>query len=106
MYTDDVTFSGKWSKINIIILNRLLCYFFIASWLKVNLHKSKVYRIGVNDLEVDRLASILNWKAKCLSFGGRLTLVNSVLNSLLLYYFSIFRAPKKLLTTLMPLEEG
>lgn len=68
MYTDDVTFSGKWSKINIIILNRLLCYFFIASWLKVNLHKSKVYRIGVNDLEVDRLASILKCESASFNF--------------------------------------
>ncbi|GJR66845.1 RNA-directed DNA polymerase, eukaryota, reverse transcriptase zinc-binding domain protein [Tanacetum coccineum] len=33
-----------------------------------------------------------NWNAKTLSFGGRLTLVKSVLSSLPLYYFSLFRA--------------
>ncbi|XP_042753244.1 uncharacterized protein LOC122195423 [Lactuca sativa] len=33
------------------------------------------------------------WKAKTLSFGGHLTLVKSVLNSLPTYYFSLFKAP-------------
>ncbi|XP_020097175.1 uncharacterized protein LOC109716257 [Ananas comosus] len=40
-------------------------------------------------------ARIEGWKAKLLSLGGRLTLVNSVLTNLPLFYFSIFRAPKK-----------
>ena len=33
------------------------------------------------------------WKCKFLSFGGRVTLINSVLTSLPLYYMSIFKAP-------------
>nr|KAJ0219093.1 hypothetical protein LSAT_V11C300139740 [Lactuca sativa] len=33
------------------------------------------------------------WKAKTLSFGGRLTLINSVLGNLPTYYLSLFRAP-------------
>ena len=41
-----------------------------------------------------------NWKAKSLSFGERLTLVNLVLSSLLFYYFSPFRAPKKAINIL------
>ncbi|GJU72871.1 putative RNA-directed DNA polymerase, eukaryota, reverse transcriptase zinc-binding domain protein [Tanacetum coccineum] len=41
-----------------------------------------------------------SWKARCLSIGGRLTLVKSVLGSLPLYYFSIFRAPSKVLSLL------
>ncbi|GJZ44561.1 RNA-directed DNA polymerase, eukaryota, reverse transcriptase zinc-binding domain protein [Tanacetum coccineum] len=40
------------------------------------------------------------WKAKSLSFGGRLTLIKAVLGSLGVYYFSIFKAPKCILTKL------
>ncbi|XP_022003475.1 uncharacterized protein LOC110900926 [Helianthus annuus] len=36
-----------------------------------------------------------NWRAKNLSFGGRLTLVKVVLSSLPLYFFSMFKAPNK-----------
>nr|GEY02593.1 RNA-directed DNA polymerase, eukaryota, reverse transcriptase zinc-binding domain protein [Tanacetum cinerariifolium] len=40
---------------------------------------------------------ISKWKANTLSFGGRLTLIKSVLGSLGVYYFSIFKAPKKII---------
>ncbi|XP_071726422.1 uncharacterized protein [Rutidosis leptorrhynchoides] len=36
---------------------------------------------------------LADWRARSVSFGGRLTLVKSVLSSLPLYYFSLFRAP-------------
>nr|KAJ0222557.1 hypothetical protein LSAT_V11C200085590 [Lactuca sativa] len=35
-----------------------------------------------------------NWKAKTLLFGGRLTLIKSVLGSLSTYYLSLFKAPQ------------
>ncbi|GJS91869.1 RNA-directed DNA polymerase, eukaryota, reverse transcriptase zinc-binding domain protein, partial [Tanacetum coccineum] len=38
------------------------------------------------------------WKSKTLSFGGRLTLLQSVLGSLGVYYFSTFKAPKKIIS--------
>ncbi|KAJ9566349.1 hypothetical protein OSB04_002315 [Centaurea solstitialis] len=40
------------------------------------------------------------WKAKWLSFGGRLTLVKSVLSSMPLYYFSLFHAPVNVVKSL------
>ncbi|XP_071728391.1 uncharacterized protein [Rutidosis leptorrhynchoides] len=36
---------------------------------------------------------LANWKMRSMSFGGRLVLIKSVLSSLPLYYFSLFRAP-------------
>lgn len=40
------------------------------------------------------------WKAKAMSFGGRLTLIKSVLGNIPLYYFSLFRVPMNVLSKL------
>ncbi|KAJ0535080.1 putative RNA-directed DNA polymerase [Helianthus annuus] len=40
------------------------------------------------------------WKAKTLSYGGRITLIKSVLNALPTYYLSLFKAPVKVLDVL------
>ncbi|GKA75155.1 kinase-like domain, beta-lactamase/transpeptidase-like protein [Tanacetum coccineum] len=49
-------------------------------------------RVGAWNVVVEKFKSRLGeWKAKTMSFGGRLTLVKSVLGSLPLYYFSMFR---------------
>ena len=43
---------------------------------------------------VDRFRKRLsNWKVKLLSFGGRFTLTKSILGSLGIYFFSLFRLP-------------
>ncbi|XP_071739959.1 uncharacterized protein [Rutidosis leptorrhynchoides] len=41
-----------------------------------------------------------SWKMRSLSFGGRVVLVKSVLNSLPLYYFSLFRASSSVIKIL------
>lgn len=50
---------------------------------------------------VSKFSSKLSlWKAKSLSIGGRYTLVKSILNSLPLYYLSLFRALKTVIQNL------
>ncbi|KAJ0589761.1 putative RNA-directed DNA polymerase [Helianthus annuus] len=50
--------------------------------------------LPVYDVFQNRLAV---WKSRLLSIGGRITLIKSVLESLPLYYFSIYKAPKKVI---------
>ncbi|GKD96227.1 hypothetical protein Tco_1380124, partial [Tanacetum coccineum] len=68
--------------------------------------------IGVNMKRVDSWNIVVekfkkrlgNWKTKMISFVGRLTLVKSVLGSLALYFFSLFRAPMSVLKNLESLR--
>ncbi|GJW92737.1 putative RNA-directed DNA polymerase, eukaryota, reverse transcriptase zinc-binding domain protein [Tanacetum coccineum] len=46
------------------------------------------------------------WKARSLSFGGRLTLLKSVLVALGTYYFSLFKAPKCVISYLEKLRRN
>lgn len=58
-------------------------------------------RIKNWDVIVEKFNSKMSiWKAKSLSFGGRVTLLQAVLNSLPIYYFSIFKVPAGVLTKL------
>ncbi|GJS39203.1 putative RNA-directed DNA polymerase [Tanacetum coccineum] len=137
-YADDTIFFCDWSRNNGRNLMWLLKCFEKASGLRINLSKSKLYGVGVSEVEVEEMAHMLKcrpgklpfmylglpigvnmnkagswgiivekfkdtlseWKAKSISFGGRLTLVQSVLGSLSLYYFSLFRAPTSVINTL------
>ncbi|KHN12523.1 hypothetical protein glysoja_035330, partial [Glycine soja] len=36
---------------------------------------------------------LAKWKQRHISFGGRVTLINAVLKSILIYFFSFFRIP-------------
>lgn len=50
---------------------------------------------------IDRFnGKLSSWKAKSLSFGGRLTLIKSVLGNLPTYFFSLFVAPMGVISTL------
>lgn len=132
-FVDDTIFFGDWSEDNVVGLLSILKCFEMASGLKVNLKKSKLLGLGVEESVVrvwadligcgvdllpfkylglpvgcvmNRYASwnsvldkfncrLSSWKSRMISFGGRLTLVKSVLGSLPLYFFSLFRAPEK-----------
>ncbi|KAM0036124.1 putative RNA-directed DNA polymerase [Helianthus debilis subsp. tardiflorus] len=45
-------------------------------------------------------ARLSSWKAKLLSIGGRVILIKAVLESIPIYYFSLYKAPVKIIDTL------
>jgi len=49
--------------------------------------------------------TLSKWKQRHLSFGGRVTLIQSVLNSIPIYFLSIFRIPKKVEDKLVGLQQ-
>lgn len=50
-------------------------------------------------------SKLTSWKAKTLSFGGRLTLIKSVLGNLSTYFFSIFVVPMGVINTLEKIRQ-
>ncbi|GJT46776.1 hypothetical protein Tco_0955491 [Tanacetum coccineum] len=58
-FADDALVMGEWSWLNAMNLSRILTCFNLASGLKINFHKSKLYGVGVTTLEVNSLASMI-----------------------------------------------
>lgn len=112
--------------------------FFLASSLKMNSRKCSLMGVGLNGLEIQSYANILQrkggsipfpylglqvaanmniasncssvtktfeaclstWKSKHLSTGGRLVMIKSVMDSLLVYFFSFYKALDKVINAL------
>ncbi|GJT93612.1 putative RNA-directed DNA polymerase, eukaryota, reverse transcriptase zinc-binding domain protein [Tanacetum coccineum] len=55
-FADDAIILGEWSATNVKNLSRILTCFHLASGLKVNFNKSKIFGIGVNVNELNSLA--------------------------------------------------
>ncbi|GJW01256.1 putative RNA-directed DNA polymerase, eukaryota, reverse transcriptase zinc-binding domain protein [Tanacetum coccineum] len=94
-FVDDVIITTDWNTRDLENIIRVFHVFYLASGLKINIHKSNIYGIGVNEEEVSNMAS----NAGCIA-GGRLTLIKSVLGGLGIYYLSIFRAPESVIQDL------
>ncbi|GJU48398.1 hypothetical protein Tco_1217953 [Tanacetum coccineum] len=56
-YVDDVVITTEWSSLDIDNIIRVLHVFYLASGLKINIHKSNVYGVGVPDNEVGIMAN-------------------------------------------------
>ncbi|GJV47496.1 RNA-directed DNA polymerase, eukaryota, reverse transcriptase zinc-binding domain protein [Tanacetum coccineum] len=56
-YADDVVITTEWSSTDMDNIIRVLQVFYLASGLKINIHKSNVYGIGVSDIEVHTMAN-------------------------------------------------
>ncbi|GJR37384.1 RNA-directed DNA polymerase, eukaryota [Tanacetum coccineum] len=65
-YADDAVFVGKWDISNINTIVHVLKCFFLASSLKINIHKSKLTGIGVCKEDVTSAASIIG----CTTFSS------------------------------------
>ncbi|XP_071708669.1 uncharacterized protein [Rutidosis leptorrhynchoides] len=86
-YADDTMFFLECSKSNARNLINILKCFELALRLKVNFPKSCLYGVGVNPVEG-------RGDSKAYGMSIRLVLLKSILNSLPLYYFALFRAPR------------
>lgn len=77
-FTDDALFLGEWSAGNVVNLMHLLKCFEDASGLRINLHKSRTFGVGVPVLEVEHVATILHCTADVTPFvyPGLLVSVN------------------------------
>nr|GEY88346.1 RNA-directed DNA polymerase, eukaryota [Tanacetum cinerariifolium] len=53
-YADDAVFIGEWSEKNLVNLVRILDCFYLASGLKINLHKSQVLGVGIPRAVIDQ----------------------------------------------------
>uniref|UniRef100_A0A251SP92 Putative reverse transcriptase domain-containing protein n=1 Tax=Helianthus annuus TaxID=4232 RepID=A0A251SP92_HELAN len=137
-YANDALILGDWDRGNVKNVGRCLRIFYLCSGLKINLHKSYLYGLGVDNDDTKDTANVIGckydntpvsylgikvgantnrirnwdpvieifdkrllvWKAKTLSIGGRLTLINYVLESLPIYYFSLYKAPAGIIKSL------
>nr|KAJ0197837.1 hypothetical protein LSAT_V11C700367430 [Lactuca sativa] len=102
-FDDDEIFLREWSIQNAKNLLKVLCSYEVVSTLKVNITKSKLFGLGINNLQNDQLyacgyynlkniqGKFSKWKASTLSFGVRLTLCKSVQDSLGIFLFYYIR---------------
>ncbi|KAJ0855327.1 putative RNA-directed DNA polymerase [Helianthus annuus] len=74
----------------------VLPFKYLGLMVGANMNRVNNWRL-VYDIFESRLAL---WKSALLSFGGRITLIRSVLESLPNYYFSLYKAPAKVIRDL------
>ena len=51
-------------------------------------------------------SKLAKWKQRCLSMGGRISLINSVLTALPIYLLSFFKIPKKVVHKVVSIQRN
>ncbi|XP_016195831.1 uncharacterized protein LOC107636871 [Arachis ipaensis] len=92
---------------------RLLRYFEMISGLSINFDKSSLIPINCEREWSQRMCSLLGykveeklnlWKAKTINKAGKLVLIKSVLNSLPVYYLSLYKMLRAIVDKLISLQ--
>nr|GEZ59081.1 hypothetical protein [Tanacetum cinerariifolium]GFB39451.1 hypothetical protein [Tanacetum cinerariifolium] len=79
---------------------------FLFTYLGLPIGKNMRRKSSWNTIVDKFKAKLSTWKENLLSIGGRYTLIKSVLRSLRIYYFSLFKAPKVIIHNLERLRFG
>ncbi|XP_076907599.1 uncharacterized protein LOC143564108 [Bidens hawaiensis] len=81
---DDVVFIGEWEKENVVNLRRILQCFYLVAGLRINLSKSWLYGIRVEEPERIQMAGHLRYQTGSLPFkylglqvGGNMNLIDA-----------------------------
>ncbi|XP_058749275.1 uncharacterized protein LOC131622266 [Vicia villosa] len=143
-FADDTILVGEGSWSNFWALKVLLRGFEMVSGLRINMWKSKMYAIGIDQYFMQAASQFLSckldqvpfkflgivvggnprrinfwnpimsilkakfspWIGKLMSIGGRVTLINSVVNNLPVYYLSFFKIPNKVKKEIVKLQRN
>ncbi|GKV45602.1 hypothetical protein SLEP1_g52666 [Rubroshorea leprosula] len=89
-YADDTLLFGTVTDENVWAMKSILRTFELVSGLKINFNKSQL--IGIEGVT----KKLSTWKGRYLSLGGRITLINSVLFSLPVFWMSVNMIPKEI----------
>nr|GEX27833.1 RNA-directed DNA polymerase, eukaryota [Tanacetum cinerariifolium] len=94
LHVDGESVNSDARQLGCLVLN--IPFLYLGSIVGDNMARQQAWREIV-----DRVKNkLLNWKMKMFSIGGRLTLVKSVIGSLPIYNFSIFKVPMCVLNEL------
>jgi hypothetical protein len=75
------------------------------TYLGFPLHNKKLSTSDWNFLVEKIEHKLQGWESKLLSYGGRITLLNSVISSIPLYWSSFFKIPSKIILTIDKLRK-
>ncbi|XP_021986079.1 uncharacterized protein LOC110882343 [Helianthus annuus] len=67
-YADDALIMGEWEKENILTVARILRVFYACSGLKININKSNIFGVGVEDDVIEYMASVVGCKRGAFPF--------------------------------------